>query len=383
MATSTPRVTRSMSQPIEVQLSKDLISKQERLNETLSPFERSQKIRRSPTKSIEDDIYEPVTVRENVRLLKFEDAPAKKQEAPVHEGHIKLLEELVGNGKMTTIPQYHEPPTFHHASGNPQTFLRDYDRAALINGWDLAAKITYLTIYMVGPAEKWFELYLKDGNNAQKTWEDIKTDIIIKFGNSNDNKKDKYLMRSQHQDEDIKNFFFEKQMLAFEVSPEYGFTLFKQEFIASLRTEHREAFGICNRYSKTYEEMEESVKMFSDLQKTTTQNNQPINTRNTFYQPTYPLPHPYQQPYWSYPPQYFPYWQPPMFTNQVENNMGQRMETEEKAINNKEANNNKKTVPTTRTHDGRPICTICKKAGHSANVCWYNKKNPNEQRWRK
>lgn len=54
-------------------------------------------------------------------------------------------------------------------------------------------------------------------------------------------------------------------MLTYDINPHYPYAAFKQEFLRAIFDKFRKGFDICNRYAQTYDDMEASVRMFSDL----------------------------------------------------------------------------------------------------------------------
>lgn len=263
------RLTRSKTtdSSVQVRLANELLKQLDTSTPKKTAFNRSAKTRRSPVRS-DDEIYEEVTiiprtkteqvsaVIENIDKVHVSDDIKKNSKTSTDDKYFdknldcdKLdktnqnnntsnmnntgdhtLAKLLGKGQAKAISRFHEPPTFHHASSNATTFLHDYDRAALINGWDFATKISYLTIHMVGPAGKWFEFYINDRTNVNKTWDEVKNDIKKKFNGGEDTRQQKYREREQQPYEDIRSYFLEKQMLAYDFDPGYPFDVFRSEF---------------------------------------------------------------------------------------------------------------------------------------------------------
>lgn len=102
----------------------------------------------------------------------------------------------------------------------------------------------------------------------------------------------------------------------------------------------------------------------------------------------------YPQPF-NFPP-YTPNYQPPFqnsYGQQPKNNFNSQVYSNKPQViknnpqfnyqNTRNFNNQMPSstfVPTTRTRDGRPVCHICKKPGHSATACFFRSKNaPNGQ----
>lgn len=116
------------------------------------------------------------------------------------------------------------------------TFLRNYERSALLNGWGDREKLLYFEAFLEGSAEIWFKNYKLDQSNQNKNWKDVADDFKTEYVNK-DLLKDlrrKLKDRKQGDNEDILTYYYDLLDLAYRVDPNTSLAEIQELFEAGL-----------------------------------------------------------------------------------------------------------------------------------------------------
>ena len=127
------------------------------------------------------------------------------------------------------VPTFLSPQTYHPSRGLASSFIGNYERSSIANGWDNTLKIAYFGSFLEGAANLWYKLYSENPANNQKTWDNIKDDFLAEFGDPDITKaiKSRLENRKQLPNEKVKDFFYELSMLYYE----YDQTMNDESFI--------------------------------------------------------------------------------------------------------------------------------------------------------
>lgn len=137
------------------------------------------------------------------------------------------------------VPTFISPPIFHPSRGLASTFIANYERTALANGWDNGLKITYFPSFLDGGASLWYKLYSSDGRNAQNTWGRIIEDFLEEFDDPDilRSRLRKLEQRKQGENETVKDYYYELKTLFYEVNQGLEFDAFVKYFEDGLTEE--------------------------------------------------------------------------------------------------------------------------------------------------
>lgn len=130
----------------------------------------------------------------------------------------------LANPKTPVVPKFLCPPTFDPSSGNAVAFMKNYERTAAANSWDNNLKINYLSTFLEGAAELWFNHYKNAHQNQEKTWDNIKGDFIKEFSGMDVKRvlEKKLYETKQRPTQSIRAYFYELQTLFGDYDPNYN-----------------------------------------------------------------------------------------------------------------------------------------------------------------
>lgn len=143
------------------------------------------------------------------------------------------MDTTIADAKTATlrpaVPTFLSPQTYHPSRGLASSFIGNYERSSIANGWDNTLKIAYFGSFLEGAANLWYKLYTENPNNKQKTWDNIKDDFLSEFGDPDISKTIKSRLESRKQlpNEKVKDFFYELSILYYE----FDQTMNEEQFI--------------------------------------------------------------------------------------------------------------------------------------------------------
>lgn len=79
------------------------------------------------------------------------------------------MDQTIGGARP---PKFVAPPQFKPTIS---------EKATISNNWEDQHKLTYLPTFLEGAAIIWYAFYIGDPLNAQKKWQNVKTDFINHF----------------------------------------------------------------------------------------------------------------------------------------------------------------------------------------------------------
>ena len=142
------------------------------------------------------------------------------------------VREARNTGSKPVKPQFVSPTIFNPATSNIRNFLKTYERCAAANAWQNEHKILFFGSFLEGVANGWYEGFVADPANANKTWEEIKAASIEEFEIENNDKALRIKLRNRKQavTESIVTFFYEILALCHEINPNMPFEDIKEHF---------------------------------------------------------------------------------------------------------------------------------------------------------
>lgn len=134
--------------------------------------------------------------------------------------------------RTPALPKFVSPMTFNPTNINAVAFMKNYERCSVMNAWNDALKINYLGSFLEAAGSSWFLKYTSNEANQGNTWTQLKEDFIKEFGGESEIRatKFKFNTRRQHDNEDIKSYYFDLTSLADELDPNMAFETFRDRF---------------------------------------------------------------------------------------------------------------------------------------------------------
>ncbi|XP_025834555.1 uncharacterized protein LOC112905744 [Agrilus planipennis] len=169
--------------------------------------------------------------------------------------------------KQPATPKFIPPPTFDPSSDSALTFLSKYDRTAACNGWTDTYKIVYFGSFLEGPANIWYNEYIKNEQNRENDWEQIKNDFKREFNGEQPMRKLKFKFqnRKQRDNEDLKRYYYDLLCIAHEIDTDMPFETFRDQFENGLHSSFAETYYLFSNGITTFDELKKLVLRLSEV----------------------------------------------------------------------------------------------------------------------
>lgn len=302
--------------------------------------------------------------------------------------------------KMEFKTMIHQPQTFSGKMGEDvDSFIENFDLAAIINNWGETEKITLLPLYLKDSASKFFKLIKIKTPNID--WEQTKQQIKEKFTNIGNEKllRIQLNQRKLKENETLNEFIIDMRELCYKINPNMTEEEICEKILTGLPdeiynkieildntniakiTENLKRYELAKMVRKTDQKQNSNVdklneeinilkkhiqQLTTDIREKPTPNyslnytNGANNNGNTYNQP---VPNQYFE---TYPPYFHPNQQNPRFTyNQINQNIPNTFTQKNNQHQSYQHWNPPRPVPT---------CYGCGQVGHIKRNC-HNQKN--------
>lgn len=314
--------------------------------------------------------------------------PPRRPHTPPPRMADTTIQNAQAEARNPAKPKFVATDVFDPSTTSPLAFVRNYERAALANGWNDAAKINYFGSYVDGVARQWFAAYLRNADNAAKTWRDLVTDFTAEYAGVEPERRlrDKLHRRVQATGESLKSYYYAVKKLAFEIDDEFPFAKFLEHFERGLSAKSTQSYFMLRPDNMGYTELQQLILKLADLEERLVDKNlaDRVNLLTVSDQQpsTRPPPPPQQhsvQPYNQYgyqSPQQYAYEYPPRQPRYYDG-VYQPPPGAQNGYYRRQSRPNERSYgryyhpkpPAARTHDNRPICNVCQRVGHYGAYC--------------
>ena len=182
---------------------------------------------------------------------------------------VTLRECLTAPGNIVpAVPAFISAESF--SSGQcALTFLDNYERCAKSNAWSNELKIYFFFSYLQGAADKWYQLYIAEESNLDKTWDQLKRDFLEEWGPKNPKREARKKLQNLKQGRAEKTlaFYYELLFLYGTYDPSKNFEFFLDYFEDGLADEAAERyyyFTNPNKQPKDWNEVKQIAKLIDN-----------------------------------------------------------------------------------------------------------------------
>ena len=122
--------------------------------------------------------------------------------------------------------------------------LNNYERCVKSNAWSEELKKYFFFLYLQGAVAVWYELYIAEDSNLDKTWHQIKRDFLEEWGPKNPKREARKKLQSRRQGtaEKVLEFYYELLFLYGIYDPSKNFEAFLDYFEDGLGDEAAERY---------------------------------------------------------------------------------------------------------------------------------------------
>lgn len=253
------------------------------------------------------------------------------------------LQEANTTAQSPRLPKFVSPAVFDPANSNALNFLNSYERTCIANGWTNNFKIKFLGSFLSGASNVWYNRYLEDAGNFDKTWSEVKKDFTTKFGGDSCVRlaKIKLINRKQQSSENIKNYFYDLVTLAENYNPNMNKDDFVDYFENGLQPKFLQMYCTLRYSGMSVDDLEKIVHRLSDFEERSAVGN--LNQLTSLL------------------------------------SIGANNTANTSNPSNFQTLRNRTYVPNTNSfppkQNNRPFCNRCNVLGHYTSTCWYNQGN--------
>lgn len=282
-----------------------------------------------------------------------------------------VVNRLVGTSSFKIMP-------FSAASNGVdiEKWIQDYENIASALKWDDPSKVKKLPVYLMGPADDWFQVNIKKEIES-KLWDEVREEFIEYFTPASKSiyAREKIRQKKQLNTESVSDYFAAMQNLCLRANKDMDKDEVIQNIIEGLRPEIQKQMKMfdcpnvdtlltrckaiedslkCDEASNN-EKTKEVMSLIDSISRLKTDNSDIVSAINDLKQ---------------------------TLTSSVQNSIKSCL------VTNFHNNLNPAAVRfDTRNTQGAPYCTQCHKKGHTDDSCWFNYKNhsseqtPSSQDW--
>lgn len=269
------------------------------------------------------------------------------------------LRDVLQEERDPALPKFISPSTYNPSCGDILTFIQEYDRCALLNGWNNSCKLRFLRSYLLGAAEGWFLTYSSEEENANKNWDEVRNDLLVEFGGVSVKRelKARISARIQKENEDIKTYYFDLLELCRQLDPNLPKDTFREYFENGLHQMYHDKYFFVASDDMSSKDLKDLVFKLSDHRcraKKSSNDQSMCSMQST--------------------PAYNP--------NNTYNNIPSHPKNRQ-TYHKQTGANRRDEQPRTRTRDNKPICYNCNQVGHIARNCdrrQYNDRRQDDRR---
>lgn len=311
-----------------------------------NPFDRSQKILRSPTNTPDSKVVKFSIIPEKddtiVQFNRSLSLPTNlnifKQDGTMANLNC-TIEAANAAEKTPRLPKFLNPDIYNPANGNALKFINDYERTSILNGWDLLHMINYFGLFLTGAAHLWYSKFKENPTNSTKTWSEIKNEFTTKFAGESSLRlaKIKLYNRKQQPTESIKNYFYDLTILAEDYNPAMKDEDFIDHFENGLNQKFLQMYCTLRQSNMKISQLEDIVHKLSNWEE---------RSQNT---------------------------ELPQLMTLLNMNNDHQPTTENTNIFSRYRNRQFPGNSTNKPATNIPYCNNCGKSGHYTSACWYNR----------